>query len=105
MGTFTYGPTAIDVTLDDRLLAHLRAVIVSKLRRSECFLFTWTDGTGPVPVQESLWVHPAVGLRFRIEQPATIGLNRAWVEALTQAANSPSGLTTVPEPTKGAAHV
>jgi len=103
MGTFTYGPTAIDVTLDDRLLAHVRAVVVSKLRRGECFLFTWTDDSGPTPVQESLWVHPAVGMRFRIEQSAATGLNRAWVEALTLAANSASGLTTVSEPVTGAA--
>jgi hypothetical protein len=54
MGTFTYGPTSTDVTFDDRLLAHLRTVIVTKLRRAECFLFTWTDESGPVPVEESL---------------------------------------------------
>jgi len=98
MGTFTYGPTAIDVALDDRLLAHLRVVIVTKLRRAECFLFTWTDESGPVPVEESLWMHPAVAMRFRIEKPATMTMNRDWSEVLAHAANSGSGLTARPEP-------
>lgn len=98
MGTFTYGPASIDVTLDDRLLAHLRIVIVAKLRRAECFLFTWTDDSGPVPVEESLWMHPAVAMRFRIEKPATMTMNKDWLAVLAHAANSGSGLTARPEP-------
>ncbi|WP_314103915.1 ATP-dependent DNA ligase [uncultured Frigoribacterium sp.] len=98
MGTFTYGPTSIDVTLDDRLLAHLRTVVVTKLRRGECFLFTWTDDTGPEPVEESLWMHPAVAMRFRVEKAAAESMNQDWLAVLMHAANSGSGLTTRPEP-------
>jgi hypothetical protein len=98
MGTFTYGPTSTDVTFDDRLLAHLRTVIVTKLRRAECFLFTWTDESGPVPVEESLWMHPAVAMRFRVEKPATEVMNQDWLAVLMHAANSGFGLTTRPEP-------
>ena len=98
MGTFTYGPAATDVTLDDRLLAHLRTVIVTKLRRGECFLFTWTDDSAAVPVEESLWMHPAVAMRFRLDKPATEAMNQDWLAVLMHAANSGFGLTTRPEP-------
>ena len=98
VGTFTYGPASIDVEFEDRLLAHLRAVIVTKLRRTECFLFTWNDTSGPEEVQRSLWMHPSVGMRFELSPSAAKPLNRAWVELLTSAANSDAGLTVLPEP-------
>jgi len=102
MGTFIYGPNTLEVEFDDRLLAHLRAVIVSKLRRSECFLFTWTEEVDETSNrQRSLWLHPAVAMSFTIESAHALPLNKAWVAALAVAANSNSGLTPRPEPTDG----
>jgi hypothetical protein len=98
MGTFTYGPTAASVDFDDRVLAHLRTVIVTKLRRGECFLFTWTDESGPEPVQQSLWMHPAVGLHFSVPVAPAQDMNQAWLEVLMTAAHSGFGLTVKPEP-------
>lgn len=63
MGTFTYGPTTTGVAFDDRLLAHVRAVTVTKLRRGESFLFTWLTDAEPV-TQHSVWMHPAVAMTF-----------------------------------------
>ena len=35
MGKFTYGSPAVEVELDDKVLAHVKAIITSKLRRNE----------------------------------------------------------------------
>ena len=39
MGRFIYGATSESVEIDDRALAHLRIVVMNKLRRSEAFMF------------------------------------------------------------------
>lgn len=98
MGTFICGQPHVCGAFDDRLLAHLRAVMTAKLRRGESFLFTWTDDTRGHDVTQSLWMHPAVGMQFVFEGTQPQPLNRAWLEALAASANSASGLTTVPEP-------
>jgi hypothetical protein len=55
----TYGWETERFEFDDRVLAHLRVVIVTKLRRRESFTFTWNlpamSGSGRV----SLWMDPA----------------------------------------------
>ena len=101
MATFTYGTPGVDYQFDDRLLAHLRAVIVSKVRRSESFLFTWIDQTRPGEIQQSLWIHPAASMKFTIKDSASKPLNRAWLDVLTESSNSGFGLTlqSEPEPT------
>ena len=43
MGKFIYDGN-IKVDFEDRLLAHLQAVIMAKVRRGESFPFTWKDG-------------------------------------------------------------
>lgn len=98
MGTFTYGATNLEVAFDDRLLAHLRAVMATKLRRGECFLFTWTLDVGDVASERSVWVHPAIALTFELSSSAARPLNPHWLEDLTRAANSSFGLTPRPEP-------
>ena len=90
MATFTYGTPAVDYEFDDRLLAHLRVVIVAKLRRSESFLFTWIDHSGPEDMQESLWIHPGASIRFEIRDSAAKQMSRAWLELLAASANSGS---------------
>ena len=58
MGKFIYGTAAASFEIDDRALAHLRIVIMNKLRRSESFMFdlTISDGSG----HRSFWINPAV---------------------------------------------
>lgn len=94
MGTLTYGALGTVVTFDDRVLAHLRAVITAKLRRDEKFTLSWENAeTGAT---ETLWCHPAIALQFSVTFAGP--LNRAWVEALSTSANSASGLRLLPEP-------
>ena len=97
MGKLTYDSTVV-VDFDDRLLAHLQMVIATKLRRGESFAFSWRDDAAVGDGRTTIWLHPALPLVFKYfggKQPA---INRAWVEALLQTANSSAGLHVVPEP-------
>ncbi len=104
MGSFIYG-TAPAVTIEDRTLKHLQAVIVAKLRRRENFAFSWDEepGVGHDESQfggahGSVWVNESASLYFKYDGPRGGRLNQAWLEVLMQAANTSAGLRAVPEP-------
>lgn len=97
MGKFIYeGDVKVDI--EDRTLLHLQLVIGAKLRRGEAFHFTWRDDPSLGEGRTTVWVHPASTLVYKFYGSRTPRLNRTWVDALAQAANSPSGLYVVPEP-------
>ena len=98
MGTLIYGPTAKEIRIDDRALAHLQVVIIAKLRRAESFAFTWEKSTEDGSGHTTVWVHPGIALEFAFLGSRRIPLNRAWVEDLMRTANNSSGLELVPEP-------
>lgn len=98
MGKLTYGVPSWSIEIDDRTLAHLRIVILTKLRRSESFSFTWDNDIEGGAARRSLWLHPAIPLEFEFYSGRAPGLNRAWVEALMSTANSLNGLVNLPEP-------
>ena len=98
MGRFIYDTAGTSVDIDDRTLAHLRIVIMNKLRRSESFMFDVEVGDGSG--RRSFWIHPAVPLQFHFFGLRQPHINRAWVESLMHAASGPSGLTIVPEPSE-----
>lgn len=93
MGYLHYGGD-VRFPFSDRLLTHLRTVILGKLNLQESLVFTWSDGKQ----QHSIWLHPAVSLRFEFDEEVTPELNTAWVEHLFSLANSPGGLRIVGEP-------
>ena len=108
MGRFIYGPASTTVEFDDRVLAHLKVVITSKLRRGESFLFTWEYATEAGSGHSSVWLHPAIPLQFDLFGNREPLVNRLWLEALTASANSAGGLRILPEPgaeDPGPAHV
>ncbi|MGW9114316.1 DUF7882 family protein [Microbacterium sp. NPDC055683] len=96
MGRFIYGSGGDSVDIDDRALAHLRIVVMNKLRRSEPFMFDASlgEGTG----RRSFWLHPSVPLQFQFSGGRSPRLNRLWLDELMKAASGPSGLTIMPEP-------
>lgn len=96
LGKITIGEDS--ARFDDRVLSHLEAVIVSKLRRSESFLFTWTIDVSLGSGRIAKWIHPALDLDFRFDTRKPARMNVAWVEELMRAANSPLGLSALPEP-------
>lgn len=97
MGEFNYD-NIVRAEFDDRVLAHLQAVVAAKLRRNEPFFFTWrserTGGSG----RDSVWVHGAASIVFAFRGSRSPQINRAWLELLMQSANSAAGLQVLPEP-------
>src|SRR6187431_976776 len=98
MGRFIYGATSESVEIDDRALAHLRIVVMNKLRRSEAFMFDVEVGDGSG--RRSFWIHPSVPIQFHFFGSRQPRINRTWVEELMLAASGPSGLTILPEPSQ-----
>lgn len=98
MGTLTYGPQGDRLDIEDRLLAHIRLVALSKLRRGESFAFNWAHGDGSAEHGKStVWMQPAMHLVFTFDVNRTHDINREWAEHLMQTANSPRGLWVIPE--------
>ncbi|MDY7541863.1 MULTISPECIES: ATP-dependent DNA ligase [unclassified Cryobacterium] len=97
MGKLTYNAT-VTADFDDRILAHIQVVIGAKLRRGECFYFTWRDDPSGGDGRSTIWLHPAIPLAFKYFGGRSPSLNRDWVEALMLTANSSGGLQLVPEP-------
>jgi hypothetical protein len=96
MGTLTYDVVS-KVEFDDRTLVHLQIVIASKLRRGESFNLSWTkdpQGSG----RTTIWMHPAIPIVYEFQDGTTPSINREWLNALMETANSPTGLRLVPEP-------
>ena len=98
MGRFIYGATSESVEIDDRALAHLRIVVMNKLRRSEAFMFDVEVGDGSG--RRSFWIHPSVPLQFHFFGGRNPRINRLWVEDLMQTASGPNGLQIGPEPSE-----
>ena len=96
MGKFIYGTVNASFEIDDRALAHLRIVVMNKLRRSESFMFDLTIGDGSG--HRSFWINPAVPIQFHFHGSRGPRINRAWVEELMAAASGPQGLRLMPEP-------
>lgn len=97
MGRFNYDGS-VKVDFDDRVLAHLQVVITQKLRRGEPFPFTWRNDSSLGDGRTTVWLHPHASLVYKYSGSRQPSMNRAWLEALTQAANSTGGLHLVPEP-------
>lgn len=97
VGTLTYD-VIYKVDFDDRALAHLQLVIATKLRRGESFNFSWVIDPNQGSGRTSIWMHPAIPLVYEYEGSRPPTINRLWVEALMNAANSTTGLCLVPEP-------
>jgi hypothetical protein len=87
MGTLTYANAAAPIEIDDEVLAHLRAVTVTKLRRNEPFALTVPTGDG---ASETLWIHASIPIRFAVD--SHVPLHRPLLARLMQAASSTGGL-------------
>ncbi|WP_213817038.1 ATP-dependent DNA ligase [Glaciihabitans sp. dw_435] len=98
MGKFIYGTPSITVDFDDRLLTHLKVVILSKVRRGESFMFSWEYAAAAGSGHSSIWINPAIPLQFDFAGSREPRLNKAWVEQMVQLVNSPGGLRPIPEP-------
>ena len=94
-----YGSPPEAIPVPDRTLAHLKLVMVAKLRRGETFTLSVTPedeaaGYG----RQTIWISPDIPLRFVFDDPVGPSINKLWLERLAVSANSTGGLLIVPEP-------
>ena len=98
MGTLYYGTARTPIEIEDRALAHLKFVVLAKLRRNEGFGFSWTKTPDAGSGRSTVWMSPSVALQFEFATAGRPPLNRTWLEALTQQAATSAGLTLIEEP-------
>jgi hypothetical protein len=97
VGALLYGDRQRRFEIDDRTLAHLQLVIAAKLRRRESFFFSFRDSEAAAG-RVSIWMSPMVPLQFKYYGSRQPAINRRWVEALHDTANSAAGLIVLEEP-------
>lgn len=88
MGRLTYQDRHV-LDIEDRLLSHLRVVVMNKLRRQEAFMLM-----APHPEQGtlSLWLHPATPIVFQFYGSRPPQLDKALIEEMMEDASGPNGL-------------
>ncbi len=82
MGTLFYGADRVPIRIDDRILAHLRAVATAKMRRGERFLLSWTDSITIGDGRSSIWIHPANDLHYKFDGKTQPKLDPQLLEQL-----------------------
>lgn len=97
MGTLFYGSSDTAIEVEDRALAHLKIVIATKLRRAESFTLSWEHPAGQGGGRSTIWLHPAIPLRFVFEETPQPELSRQWIEELANSAHSSGGIRLIAE--------
>lgn len=92
MGQLYYGDTAEPIDIPDRLLAHLKVVITTKLRRAESFTLTWRHEDGETSGRSSLWLQESIPMRFVFDSAEAEQLDPAALQDMAHRASSSSGL-------------
>jgi hypothetical protein len=93
MGRLYYGGTPDAIDIPDRVLAHLKVVATTKLRRGESFTVNWRHPRGETPGRSSIWLQPSVPLRFVFDSAEAETLDPEVLRDLADGANSSGGLT------------
>lgn len=88
MGHLYYGGTTNPIEVPDRLLAHVKVVIATKLRRGESFTMSWRDEN-----RSTIWLQPAIELRFVFSSAESETLDPALLQQLANEAATAAGMT------------
>jgi hypothetical protein len=92
MGYLYYGTTDRPVEIPDWVLAHVKVVATTKLRRLESFTLSWQHPEGTPRGRSTLWMHPSIPLRFEFDTADTATLDRDYLQKLALAAGSTNGM-------------
>lgn len=93
MGSLFYGSSHDPIEIPDRVLAHVKVVIATKLRRGESFTMSWRHPSGETAGRSTLWIQPSIPLRFVFGGVEPEILDPAVLQTYANSANSASGLT------------
>jgi len=97
MGIIYYGGAETPIHIEDAVLAHLKIVIATKLRRSESFTLSFQHSDGDAPGRTTVWLHPAIPLRFVFDEPVPPELDAELIRDLAHSANTSGGISLKPE--------
>jgi hypothetical protein len=92
MGTLTYGAIQREITIDDHLLAHVEAVTLARLRRSNSFALRWTEKDEVGDGRRTIWIHEAADLYFEYDGKGPDQPDRDLLDKLAVAADSNNGI-------------
>ncbi|MFS0792924.1 hypothetical protein [Microbacterium sp. 1P10AE] len=93
MGQLFYGSSEQPIRIPDRVLAHVKVVIATKLRRGESFTMSWRHVDDEAGGRSTIWIQPSIPLRFVFGSVEPEILHPALLQTYANSANSSSGLT------------
>ncbi len=96
MGVLFYGSSEHAIEIEDVALAHLKVVIATKLRRNESFTLSWMHDDTQPRGRSTIWLHPAIQLRFEFDEPTPPPLDPERIQAYANSANTSGGIL-IPE--------
>jgi len=93
MAKLYYGTTTEPIHIDDRMLAHVKVVVATKLRRGESFTLSWVHGADEPVGRSTIWLQPSIPLRFVFESEQPEALDQNLLKRMANDANSSRGLS------------
>jgi hypothetical protein len=90
MAELAYGAEGTPIYMPEHLLAHVKLVVTTKLRRRESFMMSWrhADGSG----RSSVWLEPSIPPRFTFDSVDEPRIDHAQLARLAAEASSNAGL-------------
>ncbi|TFC42291.1 hypothetical protein E3T26_05110 [Cryobacterium sp. TMT1-21] len=95
MRTLFYGSGRTPIRIDDHVLAHLKAVITTKLRRGESFLLSWRESAQVGNGRSSVWIHPSCDLHYKFDGGTPPALDPGIIVEMTDESMQPRGIELV----------
>jgi hypothetical protein len=93
MGKLFYGSTDEPIEMPDRVLAHVKVVVATKLRRGESFTLSWKHDAETPRGRSTIWIQPSIPLRFVFGSAEPELLDPEHLKNLAIEASSSGGLT------------
>jgi len=93
MAKLYYGTTTEPIRIDDRMLAHVKVVVATKLRRGESFTLSWVHGPEEPVGRSTIWLQPSIPLRFVFDSEQPEALDQNLLKRMANDANSSRGLS------------
>lgn len=87
MGKLEYNSSRPPIEVEDALLAHLKIVIATKLRRQESFMMTWPSGLKR-PGRLSTWMHPSIPIVIEFDDEHPTKIDPVRVSAMMERLNA-----------------
>ncbi|WP_235007994.1 DUF7882 family protein [Microbacterium timonense] len=92
MAHLYYGSDARPVEIPDHVLAHVKVVTATKLRRGESFMLSWRHPGDAPEGRTSLWIQPSIPLRFVFDKAEPEALDQEYLRTLANEATSSRGI-------------